>query len=277
MLMADPYFPQLRGDYEERKLNNGGDSNVFFRYFENKVPGTPTYPTVMFENLKVIERYDHTAMGSSAFQLFLTLHVAESGGRYSLSVLRAEIDATIWISPRSSYKALAEFKPIYDDFERSGGKESRKEALAVAERYLQGGGHSATNFPGIRAKTMRHELEHVAFAVKQCDNWVYNLTNEAAKYGKEAKPDWTGKERVENLMGVLLGDIGFPYIDIGGQEHKQMAIRDFFFMVGFYEHFELKLGEKSEVAYDAVAAAATDYRLKEAMKQIGESPPWLGG
>lgn len=276
--MADPYFPQLRADYEERKLNNGGDSNVFYRYFESKPASTPSYPTIVFENLKVVEEYDNYARGSSAFQLYLTLHVADSGdGRYSLTVLRAEIDATIWINPRSSFDTLAEFKPVYDDFESSGGTQSKKMALAVAERYLQGGGHWATKFDGIRAKNMRHELEHVTFAMKECDGWVYNFVNEARKYGKEAKADWTGKDRVYNLMGVQLADMGFPSFDVGGQEHKQIALRDFFFMVGMYEHFELKKGEKSEVAYDAVAAAMTNYRLKEAMKQLSEVPPWLGG
>ena len=48
-------------------------------------------------------------------------------------------------------------------------------------------------------------------------------------------------------------------LDVGGASHKQIAIRDVFFMVGWYEQYQLGLAEKSNVAYDAVVAAITNY------------------
>ena len=278
VVMGDPFFPQSRKDFVEKKCQNGSSSNVFLRYFDNRPASTPAAPTMNFENLHVIEEYDNNARGSSDFQLFLTLHVADlGGGRYDLTVLRAEIDARIWINPNSSFEALPAFAPVYDDFVAQGGRGGKKAAIAAAERHVVGGGHWATRFTGLRAKTMRHELEHVSVAMKECDGLVHNFLGEARTRGKSPADGWSPRDRVENLLGMLLGDRGFPYFDVGGAAHKEIAIRDVFFMVGWYEQYQLGLAEKSNVAYDAVVAAITNYRLKEAMWQLGEAPPWLSG
>ena len=113
--------------------------------------------------------------------------------------------------------------------------------------------------------------------MKECDGLVHNFLGEARTRGKSPADGWSPRDRVENLLGMLLGDRGFPYFDVGGAAHKEIAIRDVFFMVGWYEQYQLGLAEKSNVAYDAVVAAITNYRLKEAMWQLGEAPPWLSG
>lgn len=285
--MADPFFPELRKDFSEYPLEKGGGSGVFYRYFENKSTAAPGVPPVLFENLKVTEQQQSGERGSSAFQLYLTFHIESlGGGKYDFSILRAEIDAKIWISPRSAFGTLADFKPVYDDFVASGGKTSPKAAGGVAERYLDNhgaqrtpdgttrGGHWSTSFDGIRAKTMRHELDHVAFAIKEAEGLVGNFLADARNRGQASAEGWEPKDRIYNLLNVYVGPKGF-YLDVGGQEHKQIAMRDFFFMIGWYEAYHLYLPEKSNIGYDAVVAAMTNYRLRDAMRQLNEELPWL--
>jgi hypothetical protein len=273
--MADQFFPDKRADYQHHRSTSGGDSNVFVRYLPGPVQFLPSdYPTVVFENLKIKQVESDAFRGQSSFQLFLTLSATAKGnGRYELAVLRAEVDAFIEINRKEKFDRLADFKPIYDDFVASGGLLSPKAAAAAAAKHTLTGGHHATKFDGIRAKTMRHELDHVAYAVKQADGLVYNLINEARSRGKQPAEGYTPEDRIGSILTMLLGDRGF-YLDVGGREHDEIVLRDFYFMVGMYEQFHLQLPEKSNIAYDAVVAARTNYRLLQAMRELNEPPPW---
>ena len=82
-----------------------------------KAAGTPAVPRVSFEKLKVTEKLLVGSRGNSAFQLFLTFHVApRDAGRFDLTITRAEVDASIEINPRSQFETLKDFGVAYQDF-----------------------------------------------------------------------------------------------------------------------------------------------------------------
>jgi hypothetical protein len=267
--MASPFFAKRMDFTEVPRESGGGGTNIFYRYSDIAVAGTPAAPRVSFENLRASQKTLVGSRGNSAFQLFLTFHVTpRDGGRFDLTITRAEVDAVIEVNPKSQFETLADFADCYNDFATNGA--------SAAERYVgRANGHWSTTFDGLRAKTMRHELDHVAFAVAGCQDLVDNFASEARRVGSTANDRQTPEQRVDALMAVMMGRFGFPYFDVGGLEHKKIALRDFFFMVAWYEEFELGLPTKSNEGYDAYVKARTDYRLKEAMNQVGESVPWL--
>jgi hypothetical protein len=278
--MAEPYFKDLRSGYTEVPAEGKvSTTNVFYRYSDVKVPGTPDKPTVGFENLLVVEKVLTDSRGASAFQLFFTINVSPGdSGRFDLTITRAEIDATIWVEPRNRYDPLSAFAPMYEAFKADGAKAAdkyldRHHGEVLPDGSLRGG-HWSTSFAGLRAKTMRHELDHVAYALSECEGLMWNFTDEARKIGKVSS-EWRPEDRIESLMGRLIGQFGFPYFDVGGNEHKRIARRDFFFMVAWYETYELALQKRSPEGYDAFIAAITNYKLKDAMAQLGEDIPWL--
>lgn len=267
--MADPFFASRKDFTEVPRESGSGNTNIFYRYYPGvKVAGTPAVARVTFANLKVTERLMNDSRGESDFQLFLTFHLARGdAGKFDLTINRAEVDAAIWINPKHQFQTLKDFAACYGDYAAKGP--------SAADRYVsRTNGHWSTTFDGLRAKTMRHELDHVAFALEGCQGLIDNFADEARKLGKMADQLRTPEERIDGLMAVLMGRFGFPYFDVGGAEHKQIALRDFFFMVAWYEEFELKLKQKSIAGYDAYLKARTDYRLKEAMQQVGEIVPW---
>jgi hypothetical protein len=278
--VAEPYFKDLRAGFTEvppaGKLKS---TNIFYRYSDLKIPGTPDKPAIAFENLQVVEKVMTDARGASAFQLFLTINVVPGeGGRFDFTFTRAEVDARIWVQPRNRYDPLSAFAPMYDAFKAKGASAAEKFLDCHHGEILPDGtvrgGHWSTSFSGIRAKTMRHELDHVAYALSECDGLVSNFTDEARKIGRTSS-EWSPTDRIEALMDRLMAPFGFPYFDVGGSEHKRIARRDFFFMVAWYEAFELGLEKKSPEGYDAYIAAITNYQLKYAMAQVGEDFPWL--
>ena len=287
--MADPFFAELRDGFAEVPHEKYGRStNIFYRFVDKKLPSTPAFSGISAENIKIVEQVMTGSRGASSFQLFLTLHISPGdSNRYELSAVRAEVDSKIWINPRTYFETLADFAEIHADFDGRKGKDggTKSKSRSAAMRYLSNhsgekmpdgtmiGPHWSTSFTGIRAKTMRHELDHVAFAIESCDAYVSNFIELARTKGK-SPGDWPAEDRVEALMEQFMGR-GFPYYDIGGADHKEIAIRDFFFMVGWYEQFHLGLTEKSNAGYDAVVAAMTNYRLKTAMQKLGEAYPWV--
>lgn len=281
--MAEPYFKDARSAYTPvlPREAGGKDPNIFYRYSDVKLAGLPDTPSVSFENLKVEQSHSGGERGSSSFQLYLTINmVPGDNGKFQLTVTRAELDACIWVKPRHEFKPLADFKPMYDDYAANGKGAAKKYLVRHNGQTLpdgsKRGGHWSTSFDGIRAKTVRHELDHVAFAIKECEGYVHNFVNVGRDIGRTPSSDgWPALDRLEAHIDRFLGGNGFPYFDVGGEDHKNIAYRDFFFMVAWYEEFELGLAKKTDAGYDAFIAAITNYRLKGAMTQLGEEFPWL--
>jgi hypothetical protein len=288
--MADPFVPEARKGYTEVPFEGSTRStNIFVRYLDQKPAGKPKVPTVEIGHVKVKEELIDSR-GSSAFQLFLSFHLDPRGnGRFDFAVAEAQVDARIRVRPKSSFDALEDFGGIYEKFAATATFDKGWRAAADkfaeahitchdAQRLPDGstrGGHWATTFTGIRAKTMRHEMDHVRFAVRECDGLVGNFLTEVRKVGNSSDGSRTPRQRVDRVAADLMGRFGFPYFDVGAQEHKKIAMRDCFFMVAWYQRQVLKQPVIDNAAFEVEIEVLYDWQYSNAMKQLGEGYPWL--
>ncbi len=277
--MADPLFPGLRKGYTEVKSTTGKPStNVFFK-FDDKIPGgLPKHPKVKTGGIQAKTAKIGTR-GLSWFQLFATLHVEEKGNnQFDFAISDASVDSSIEIMPKSDFQKLSDFGGIYAEFAETAtyGSGWRPAADKFAEKWVttEKKNHWVTGFHGIMPKTVRHELEHVKFAIQESEGVLYNLTNEcrtAGKLGGSASPE----EKVQKFIDGLIAWNGFPYFDVASKQHKAIAMRDCLFMVGWYEKYHLDLDVMSNAGYEAMLAALYDQTLHDTMKKLGETFPWV--
>jgi hypothetical protein len=194
----------------------------------------------------------------------------------------------IWVLPKNRFGKLAGFAKVYAEFAATAtlGKGWRAAADKFAEDHILRydaqvlpdgtvrGGHWGTSFAGIRAKTMRHELDHVKFAVKGCQDLLDNFRGEVRKVSGDRGLQ-TPRQRIDKIVDALMGSHGFPYFDVGALEHKDIAKRDCYFMVAWYQRFVLKMSILDHIALEANLAVTGDLKLDRLMSQLGEVYPWV--
>lgn len=281
--MAEPFFPGLRKGYAEVK-GDKPNTNVFVR-FDDKVPNSaPAYPSVKLANFSVRTSKqvnpwyaDNRPRGASEFQLFATCHVEPTtGNRFKFAITEAGVDARISVLPKAEFETVEDFAPIYEKFAATAtfgkGWQMAADKFAEGQISAKSGVHWSTDFDGIQAKTVRHELDHVKFAIKECEGLLYNIANKARSIGKTGAPG--GPE--QKVHGAIEPHVrfGFPYFDVGAKEHKQIAKRDVFFMCAWYELYVLERVVLNHAAYKAMLEAVYDTSLSAAMKQLGQTFPW---
>jgi hypothetical protein len=288
--MADPFFPKLRADYTEVPSSDGKKgTNVFVRYVAAKPAGATGTPTVEFGPIKVKQELMEDR-GLSAFQLYLTFHIdPKSRNRFDFTVTEAAVDTMIWVNPKNQFERLSAFAKVYAEFAATATlhKGWRQAADRFAEKHITRhngqtmpdgtirGGHWSTTFTGIRAKTIRHELDHVKFAVKGCQGLIDNFLAAVRKVSDAPDASGTPRQRVDKVVDDLMGRFGFPYFDVAAQEHRQIAKRDCFFMVAWYQRRELKRFLLDHAAYEVELSVLGDDKFPKLMEQLGEVYPWL--
>lgn len=288
--MGKPFFPELRSDFTQipPEPPETGETNIFYRFVDEKPPGA-VFPGVEYGKLKVKDGLVDP-LGLSSFQLFMTMHVEQkSQNRFTLTMISAEVDSRIDIASRTKFSKLEKFAPYYEKYKETAsyGPSWRADADKFASANIMRvngqmnhdgtmrGGHWTPLMSGIRAATMRHEADHVHFAVRGSRVVVDEFIAKAAKTGRAPDPAHSAIERIRELMVVPMGRFGFPYIDTGAKEHEKIAMRDVMFMVAWYELYELKMPVLSNAGYEALLRAQSDRLLADGMRQLGEAYPWL--
>ncbi|MFO1351655.1 MAG: hypothetical protein U1F68_13690 [Gammaproteobacteria bacterium] len=116
------------------------------------------------------------------------------------------------------------------------------------------------------------------FAASECQSLCENFLDEVKRISKKSNHEQTPEARVDAVLAVFFGRFGFPYFDVGGADHKEIAKRDCYFMLAWYERYILgqftallSADKLRQATMDIVVEGA----LGRAMSQLGESHPWI--
>ncbi len=227
---------------------------------------------------KVVEADLSGSRGTTGSELYLTYVVRDRGdGRYHAFFQDIQIVSTITIRPNHKFDALVDFKPHYDEFAALVAKKrSRKAALTeFCNRHIkEERDHRgtiievSTDFTGLRAKTMQHEVSHARDAQSQTVDQIDNLLHEWKKDGRRRDKAEPADKRADTLLKALFR---IWDTDVGNKSHRKIVEHDCLFMIKMYEHNILRLPSAS----DALSSDIVDDLTFLAMHELSQPPPWL--
>ncbi|MEL7447926.1 MAG: hypothetical protein AAFN78_01885 [Pseudomonadota bacterium] len=225
----------------------------------------------------VKEKNTTSTRGSTKNELYLTYVVRDIGkGHFDAFFSDVEIISTITIRPNHRFDKLAAFAPLYAEFEALVKKHrNRASALKkfcndhIDEVHDSRGvlAEVATDFTGIRPKTMQHEVTHARMAQGQTVTQLENLLDE---FKAESRRPAKGKSAHDRAFKWIDAIFRVWDTDVGNKDHRKIVEHDCLFMIKMYEHFVLRLPE----AADALSPTIVDELTFLAMHELSQPPPW---
>lgn len=225
---------------------------------------------------KIRPANEASTRGSTGIELYIEFGLEEKkDNKFNVYYSRIVLKAVISVMVRSQFEKLSEFKKHYDEFRALVDKSSRAAALAAfASRHAKSGSdHAATDFRGVRAKTVLHEVKHVRHAESEAEAVLDNLMDELKKEGR--KKHWEEpRVRITRWLGILLDRW---HTDVGGKVHDKIIENDCRFMIALYEYNKLTEEQAAEAGNNNPQAEldkANDVLAILLMDLLGERFPW---
>ncbi|MEM9058126.1 MAG: hypothetical protein AAGD86_11650 [Pseudomonadota bacterium] len=246
--------------------------------FVQRKSGTRIEPDHRVRLRVIVKEQDMTTTrGTTESELYLTYVVKElGGGHFDAFFSDIEILSTITIRPNHRFDELVDFAPHYAEFDGLRVKHrNRASALkAFCDRHIDQTfdargvlAEVATDFNGIRPKTMQHEVTHARLAQAQTVTQIENLVGE---FKAESRRPARGKSAHDRAYAWIDAVFRVWDTDVGNKDHRKIVEHDCLFMIKMYEHFVLKLPE----AADALSPTIVDDLTFLALHQLSQPPPW---
>lgn len=240
-LLVDDFDPE---DVGFRQLVDASD--VFIK--RAKMPATPNSALRLDARIKEVSGL--TSRGSTGSELFLELGIEElESGKFNAFIAKAVMKGVIHVRPKSRFDKLAGFAGLYSEFASNAMSSSRESAMkAFFKKHISTkDGDPSTDFTGVRAKTVLHEVHHVRHAQEQADAVIENLTEALKKEGRKKSGYEAGNRIKKSVEAHFRGWSADPK----GAVHHKIVEHDCRFMIALYERNKVSVT-------DAAAAGNPD-------------------
>jgi hypothetical protein len=214
--------------------------------------------------------------GSTSSKLFLELGIEEPGsGKFTVCVTKAVLKGVISVRTKKSFDKLSDFASLYAEFASKVKSGTRVGALkSFSTKHIKTvDGDPTTDFTGVRAKTVLHEVHHIRHAQEQADAVIDNLMESLASDGKKASGFEPGKRIRSNVEAHFRGWSADPK----GAVHRQIVEHDCAFMIALYERNKLNSVEATAAKNphpDSELQRLSDVIQMIFMDKLGEPYPW---